>query len=66
LNPITLKETPTLGSTPLDKGAVRRRGLYLTTQTLTRDIHATDGILTRNPCKRAAVDCRGIGIGERN
>jgi hypothetical protein len=30
----------TVGRTPLDEGSVRRRDLYLTTQTLTRDRHA--------------------------
>jgi hypothetical protein len=29
----------TVGRTPLDEGSARRRDLYLTTQTLTRDKH---------------------------
>jgi hypothetical protein len=50
----------TVGRTPLDEGSVRRRDLYLTTETLTRDknIHAPGEIRTHDPSKRSAADQR--------
>ena len=42
--------------TQYDEWSARRRDLYLTTQTLTADIHALGRIRTRNPNKRAAAD----------
>jgi hypothetical protein len=50
----------TLGRTPLDEGSARRRDLYLTTQQHSQetDIHASGGIRTHDPSKRAAVDPR--------
>ena len=48
-----------LGGTPLDEWSAHHRDLYLTTQnTHETDIHATEGIRTRNPSKLAAA---GIG-----
>jgi hypothetical protein len=50
----------TVGRTPLDEWSARRRDLYLTnTQHLQlTNIHAPDGIRTRNPSRRAAADPR--------
>ena len=42
-----------VGGTPLDEWSASRRDLWQHT-TLTTDIHATGGIQTRNPSKRAA------------
>jgi hypothetical protein len=55
---ITLRHT-TLGRAPLYEGAAQRKDLYLTTQhSKERDVHAPDGIRTRNPTKRTAADPR--------
>jgi hypothetical protein len=49
----------TFGRIPLDEGSARRRDLYLTTQTLCKtNIHASGGIRTHDPSKRAAADPR--------
>jgi hypothetical protein len=49
--------THTFGRTPLDKGSARRRDLHLTTHSTHKtDIHASGGIRTRSPSKRAAAD----------
>jgi hypothetical protein len=50
----------TVGRIPLDEGSARRRDLYLTTQTLTKEkkIHAPGGIRTHDPSKRSAADLR--------
>jgi hypothetical protein len=45
----------TVGRTPLDEWSACRRDLYLII-TLNTDIHASGGIRTHNPSKRAAVD----------
>jgi hypothetical protein len=53
----------TVGRTPLDEGSVRRRDLYLTTQTLYKtNIHAPGGIRTHDPSKRWAAD---LGLRSR-
>jgi hypothetical protein len=55
---ITLRHT-TLGRTYLDEWQARRRNLYLTIHnTQETNIHASDGIRTHNPSKRAAADPR--------
>jgi hypothetical protein len=47
----------TVGRTPLDEGSARRRDLYLTTQTLTRNKHPyPGGIRTDDPSKRSAAN----------
>ena len=46
----------TLGRTPLDEWSARRKDLYSPTNN--HDIHAPDGIRTRNPSKRATADPR--------
>jgi len=48
----------TRGRAPLDEGSARRRGVYLhnTQHSQEKNIHATDGIRTRSPMKRAAAD----------
>jgi hypothetical protein len=49
----------TVGRTPLDEGSARRRDLYLTTQTLTRDKHSCPRwVRTDDPSKRSAADPR--------
>jgi hypothetical protein len=50
----------TVGRTPLDEGSVRRRDLYMTTQTLykRKKIHASRGIRTHDPSKRSVADLR--------
>jgi hypothetical protein len=57
---ITLFDTYTLCRAPLDEGSACRRGLYLynTQNSQETDIHASSGIRTRNPSKRAAADLR--------
>jgi hypothetical protein len=53
---ITLRHT-TLGRTCLDEWPARLRDLYLTTHNAQETkIHASDGIWTHNPSKRAAAD----------
>jgi hypothetical protein len=57
----TLFRHTTLGTTPLDEGPARRRDLYLTTHKNHKrqtDIHASGGIRTHDPSKRAAADPR--------
>jgi hypothetical protein len=47
----------TVCRTPLDEGSARRRDLYLTTQTLTRDKHPCPcENRTHDPSKRSAAD----------
>jgi hypothetical protein len=56
-----LDHTPrrtTVGRTPLDEWSARRRDLYLTTRTLTTNIHAPGGIGTHDLSRRAAADLR--------
>jgi hypothetical protein len=49
----------TVGRTPLDEGSARRRDLYLTTQTLTREKNpCPGGIRTHDRSKRSAADLR--------
>ena len=48
----------TFGRTPLGEWSARRRDIYLTTQTLTTNIHVPDGIRTHDLSKRAAADLR--------
>ena len=51
----------TLGTNPLNKGSVRRRGLYLYNKQHSQEKkknHATGGIRTRNPSMRAAAGPR--------
>ena len=48
----------TFGRTPLGEWSARRRDIYLTTQTLTTNIHVPDGIRTHDLSKRAATDPR--------
>jgi hypothetical protein len=51
----------TVGRTPLDEGSVRRRDLYLTTQTLYKtNIHAPGGILTNDPLDHAGTRIGGL------
>jgi hypothetical protein len=55
----TIRHTHTAGRTPLDEWSARRRDLYLTTQTLSRDKHPCPaGIRTHDPSKRSAADPR--------
>ena len=54
----------TVGWTPLDEGSAHRRDLYLTTQqSQETDIHAPDGIRTRNSSRRPAIDPRLRPLG---
>ena len=55
LSRLTTFRRITVGRTRLDEWSVRSRDLKQHT-TLTTDIHATGGIGTRSPSKRAAVD----------
>jgi hypothetical protein len=50
--------TVTLGRTLLDEGSARRGDLYLPTHNVHKNIHATCGIRTHNPSKRAAAELR--------
>jgi hypothetical protein len=60
-------ETPHVDRTPLDEWSDCRRDLYLVQYTtLTRDIHATRRIRTRNPNKRVAADPRLRQRGRRD
>ena len=54
---ITLNDAYTLGRTPLDERLVPRRSLYLynAQHSKDRNVHAADGIRTRNPSKRASA-----------
>jgi len=51
-------DAPHLVCTPPNKWLDSRRDLYLTTHTLTRDVHAPGEIRTHNPSMRAAADPR--------
>jgi hypothetical protein len=64
---MTHTHTHTLGRTPLDEGSARRRDLYLTTHDIhKKHSHASVGIRTRNPRKRAAADPRLRRRGHRD
>ena len=57
---LSLSNTYTLGRTSLGEGLARRSDLYLKAHNIhnEQNIHAPDGIRSRNPSKRAAADPR--------
>ena len=63
LHVIIYNDTRTLGRTPLDKGSVCPRGLYLQQHSQETNIHDPGGIRNLSPSKRAAVGLIPPGSG---